>query len=189
MNAPARRRATYEDVLAAPPGVVAEVLFGALHTHPRPALRHANASSNLGGLLFAPFRTGRGGPGGWVIHDEPELHLGSEPDIVVPDLAGWRRERLAELADDAAWTSIPPDWICEVLSPSTHAIDRAEKMEIYLRERVGHVWLVDPIARTLEVYRHGGDLWHRCAVHHDDAQVRAEPFDAIEFPLQLLWER
>lgn len=189
MNAPARRRATYEDVLRAPPSMVAEVVFGVLHTHPRPSLRHANASSHLGVLLGGPFRFGRGGPGGWVIYDEPELHLGDEPDIVVPDIAGWRRERLADLAEDAAWTSIAPDWICEVLSPSTQALDRAEKMEIYLRERVAHVWLIDPIARTLEVYRQGDGVWQRLAVHRDDASVRAEPFEAIELPLQLLWER
>lgn len=189
MTAPARRRATYEDVLQAPPNVVAEVLFGVLHTQPRPALRHANASSHLGGLLFGPFRIGQGGPGGWVIYDEPELHLGGEPDIVVPDLAGWRRERLAELPEDAAWTSIAPDWVCEVLSPSTQATDRAEKMEIYLRERVGHVWLVDPIVRTLEVYRLGEGVWQRVAVHRDDASARIEPFDAVELRLGLLWER
>lgn len=189
MTAPARRRATYEDVLQASPHLVAEVLFGVLHTHARPAIRHANASSHLGGLLFGPFRVGRGGPGGWVIYDEPELHLGSEPDIVVPDLAGWHRERLAELPVDAAWISIAPDWVCEVLSPSTQAIDRAEKMDIYLRERVAHVWLVDPIARTLEVYRHGDGLWHRVVVHRDDASVRVEPFEAMELQLGLLWER
>lgn len=189
MTAPARRRATYEDVLQAPPNVVAEVLFGVLHTHARPALRHANASSHLGVLLGAPYRFGRGGPGGWVIYDEPELHLGSEPDIVVPDLAGWHRERLADVPNDAAWIPVAPDWVCEVLSPSTQAIDRAEKMDIYLRERVGHVWLVDPAARTLEVYRRGGEVWERLAVHRDDASVRVEPFDAIELQLGLLWER
>lgn len=176
-------------MLAAPPNVVAEVLFGMLHMHPRPAFRHANASSALGGMLFGPFRLGHGGPGGWLILDEPELHLGSEPDILVPDIAGWHRERLAELPDEAAWISIPPDWACEVLSPSTQAIDRADKMEIFLRERVGHVWLIDPIAQTLEVYRHGGELWQRLAVHHGDAIVRAEPFEVFELPLGLLWQR
>jgi len=189
MTAPARRRATYEDVLAAPSTMIAEVIDGTLYTHARPALRHANASSNLGGLLFGPFRSGTGGPGGWVIYDEPELHLGDEPDIVVPDLGGWRRERLTALAEDAAWTSIAPDWICEVLSPSTQTIDRTVKMAVYLRERVGHVWFVDPLARTLEVYRHGGEVWIRCAAFSDDAVVRAEPFDAIDLPLAVLWER
>lgn len=189
MTAKKSRRASYEDVLAAPPNVVAEVLFGVLHTQPRPSLRHANVTSHLGVLLGAPFRFGRGGPGGWVLYDEPELHLGAEPDIVVPDLGGWHRTRLAELDADAAWTSIAPNWICEVLSPSTHAVDRTDKMEIYLREGIEHVWLVDPAACTLEVYRNGGDVWHRVAVHRGEAVVRAEPFDAIELPLALLWER
>ncbi len=169
--------------------MVAELIYGVLHTQPRPALRHANASSLLGYQLSGPYRAGVGGPGGWVIYDEPELHLGSEPDVLIPDLAGWRRERLADLPEDAAWTTIAPDWICEVLSPSTQAIDRAEKMEIYLRERVGHVWLVDPIARTLEIYRLGETVWQRVAVARDRALVRAEPFDAFELQLGLLWER
>lgn len=189
MTAPARRRATYEDVLAAPANLIAEVIYGVLHTQPRPAMRHANASSHLGALITNPFRFGIGGPGGWVIYDEPELHLGDEPDILVPDLAGWRRERLAALPEDAPWTAIAPDWICEVLSPSTQVIDRAQKMEIYLRERVGHAWLVDPIARTLEVYRLGDAFWERLAVFHDDAKARAVPFEAFELPLGLLWER
>lgn len=185
----AERRASYEDVLRTPAGMVAEVLFGILHVRGRPALRGIAAASNLGATLSAAFWLGQGGPGGWVIYDEPELHFGEEPDIVVPDLAGWRRERLAGLADDAAWTSIAPDWICEVLSPSTQAVDRAEKMEIYLRERVGHVWLVDPIVRTLEVYRLGEGVWQRVSVYRDDACMRAEPFDAVELRLGLLWER
>ncbi|MEM9455583.1 MAG: Uma2 family endonuclease [Myxococcota bacterium] len=189
MTAPAHRRATYEDVLRAPSHAVAEVIYGVLHTHPRPALRHANVSSHLGVLLGGPFRFGLGGPGGWVIYDEPELHLGPEPDILVPDLAGWQRERLADVPEDAAWTSVAPDWVCEVLSPSTRAVDRAEKMDIYLREQVGHAWLIDPDARTLEVYRHGESLWHRLAVHREDARVRAEPFDAVELALGLLWAR
>ncbi|MFV8752332.1 Uma2 family endonuclease [Nannocystaceae bacterium ST9] len=187
MTAPARRRASYEDVLQAPPNMIAEVIYGALHTQPRPAFRHANASSHLGILLGAPFRFGKGGPGGWVILDEPELHLGD--DILVPDIAGWRRERLAELPEDAPWTTIVPDWICEVLSPSTQALDRADKMEIYLRERVGHAWLVDPIVRTLEIYRFAETVWQRVAVFRDDALVRGEPFDAFELELGLLWER
>jgi Uma2 family endonuclease len=189
VTAPAERRATYEDVLAAPPNMVAEVLFGTLYTHARPTIRHANVSSLLGGLLVGPFRLGHGGPGGWIILDEPELHLGADPDILVPDLAGWQRERLDELALDAAWTSIAPDWACEVLSPSTQATDRAEKMEIFLRERIGHVWLIDPKAETLEIYRHGGDVWHRLAVHHGDVRVRAQPFEAVELPLGPLWQR
>lgn len=188
MPAPAVRRATYEDVLNAPPNMIAQVIFGALHTHPRPAAPHTNVSSNLGVVLGSRFRFGQGGPGGWVIHDEPELHLGPEPDILVPDLAGWHRERLAGLPRERPWTGVAPNWVCEVLSPSTQRIDRASKMEIYLREQVSRVWLIDPLALTLEVYRHAGPVWERSAIFEGDATVRAEPFEAAEIELRWLWE-
>lgn len=183
---PARKQATYEDVLAAPPHVVAEVLFGVLYTHSRPAGPHAKAASILGMDLGGPFDRGRGGPGGWVVVYEPELHLGE--DIVVPDLAGWRRERLADVPS-AAYITVAPDWICEVLSRSTQALDRTEKMAIYAREGVRHAWLVDPIARTLEVYRLQATEWLRIGTWRDAALVRAEPFDAIELELGALWIR
>lgn len=189
MPTPAARRATYEDVLDAPPNMIAEVIFGALHTQPRPAFTHANVSSNLGVILGSRYRFGDGGPGGWILLDEPELHLGGEPDILVPDLAGWKRERLSELPSNAPWTDIPPDWVCEVLSPSTEAIDRKEKRAIYLREQVRHVWLIDPLTRILEVHRHNGPNWMPVATHHGDETVRAEPFEAAELRLSWLWER
>ena len=124
------RKATYQDVLDAPPHMVAEVLAGTLHVQPRPAMRHARASSVFGYELTGPFDRGIRGPGGWWILDEPELHLGD--DIVVPDLAGWRRETMPEFPD-AAYCTIPPDWACEVLSPSTRRIDQNEKRAIYAR--------------------------------------------------------
>jgi Uma2 family endonuclease len=180
---PARKRATYADVLAAPAHVVAELLNGILHTQARPAPRHATAASVLGEELGPPFRRGRGGPGGWIILDEPELHL--HDDVVVPDLAGWRRDRMPELPDEA-WFALAPDWACEVLSASTEAVDRTEKMPIYARERVTYVWLVDPIARTLEVFLEGPSFL-LVSAWRDDARVRAEPFDAIELDVSLLW--
>ena len=183
---PARKRATYDDVLAAPANTVAELLFGTLHVNPRPAGPHAKAASVLGMDIGSPFDRGRGGPGGWLILDEPELHLGE--DVVVPDLAGWRRERMPEVSKAASFT-LAPDWICEVLSRSTAAIDRADKMEIYAREGVSHAWLVDPIAKTLEVYRRQESNWLRLGIWRDDAAVRAEPFDAVELELAALWIR
>ncbi|HEY4160132.1 MAG TPA: Uma2 family endonuclease, partial [Polyangiaceae bacterium] len=155
MGSEAVRRATYEDVLAAPSHQVAEVLFGTLYTSPRPAMPHAQAASTLGEELGPPFKRGKGGPGGWIILDEPELHLGSEPDIIVPDLGGWRRSTLPELPD-AAYVTVAPDWVCEVLSPSTRRMDRTLKLPIYARERVQHAWLVDPIDQTVEVLRLDG---------------------------------
>jgi Uma2 family endonuclease len=184
MVEPARRRATYEDVLAAPRHLVAEIIDGELRLHPRPALPHAAATTALSDELGPPFKRGRGGPGGWILLYEPELHLGG--DVLVPDLAGWRRERLAVLPNDA-YLTLAPDWICEVLSPSTTKMDRAEKLPIYARERVRHAWLVDPLARILEVLRLDGDNWTLLAVHKDDARVRAEPFEALELELGVLW--
>jgi Uma2 family endonuclease len=134
--------------------------------------------------LGGPFHHGRGGPGGWWIVDEPELHVGE--DIVVPDLAGWRRERMPEFPKTAFFT-LAPDWLCEVLSPSTERLDRARKLRVYAREGVGHVWLVNPEARTLEVYRSSEERWLLLATHASDAIVRAEPFDAIELDLLPLW--
>lgn len=185
---PAHKRATYEDVLAAPAHQVAEVLNGVLHTHPRPRLRHARASSILGEELGPAFGRGRGGPGGWLILDEPELHLGSEPDILVPDLAGWRRTRMPEMPDEP-YATLAPDWVCEVLSESTEAVDRSEKLPIYAREKVEHAWLVDPVIKTLEVLRLAGDGWRIVGTWSGDARERAEPFDAIELELGALWMR
>ena len=184
----APKRATYQDVLDAPPNMVAEVVGGVLHLHPRPAFPHAFASSALSVELGPPFMRGRGGPGGWVILFEPELHLGPEPDILVPDLAGWREERMPTVPR-AAYVTLPPDWACEVLSESTEDIDRAEKLPLYARERVGHVWLVDPLLRTLEVLRLDGATYRLVAVWRGATTVRAEPFDAVEIDLGVLWER
>ena len=180
-----RRPATYDDLLQVPEHLVAEILDDQLYTSPRPAPRHANASSGLGGVLHGPFHGGRGGPGGWYILDEPEVHLGR--DIVVPDLAGWRRERLPRLPDEAFF-SVAPDWACEVISPSTAAIDRVKKLTIYARESVAHVWLVDPLARTLEVLRLESQRWVIAGTWSDHDMVRAEPFAVLELDLALLWD-
>jgi Uma2 family endonuclease len=136
--------------------------------------------------LGSPFQTGRGGPGGWWIIYEPELHLGPEPDILVPDLAGWRVQRLPELPLDA-YFSLAPDWVCEVLSDSTRSVDRVKKMPIYAREGVPHVWLVDPIAQTVEVFRLDGATYRLVATHAGDELPRLEPFEAIELELAAVW--
>jgi Uma2 family endonuclease len=182
----ARRRATYDDLLAVPEHLLAEIIDGELVTQPRPAFRHGRAVSSLEGELHGPFNRGRGGPGGWIVLVEPELHL--HGDVLVPDVAGWRRERMPELPDAAA-SELPPDWLCEVLSPSTAGTDRAAKMPIYARERVGHVWLVDPVAQTLEAYRLEGGRWLQLGAWTGDARVRAEPFESFELELAVLWAR
>jgi Uma2 family endonuclease len=182
---PTGRPATYEDLLRVPDHLVAEILDGELYTSPRPAPRHADASSGLGGALRGPFDRGRGGPGGWRILDEPELHLAA--DVVVPDLAGWRRERLPDLPE-TAYFSVAPDWICEVVSPSTASMDRVKKLAIYAREGVRHAWLIDPIARTLEVLRLENGRWTIISTAAGLDVVPAEPFDALELDLSLLWD-
>lgn len=184
MAEPAGRRDTYGDLLAVPEPLVAELVAGLLLTSPRPAVRHARAATSLGGELHGPFDRGRSGPGGWIILDEPELHLSG--DVLVPDLAGWRRERLPELPDASA-IELSPDWICEVLSPSTAAMDRTVKLPVYARELVTHVWLVDPIAQTLEVLKLDGTSYRIVGAWSGTVSVRAEPFDAIELLLTELW--
>ena len=178
------RRASYQDVLEAPEHRVAEIVDGTLYTQPRPAPPHAVASSYLGGELTGPFGKGRGGPGGWWIIDAPELHLGE--DIVVPDLAGWRRERMAELPDTAYFT-LAPDWVCEALSASTRRLDLHEKRPVYAREGVGYLWLVDPADRTLEAFELHAGQWLLIANAKDDDPVSIRPFDAITFSLGDLW--
>jgi Uma2 family endonuclease len=178
------KRATYEDVVNAPENKVAEILDGELFLSPRPAPRHSVAESALGGALFDPYHRGRGGPGGWWILDEPELHLGDH--VVVPDLAGWRRERMPAIPDEAFF-ALPPDWACEVLSPSTERIDRGRKLRIYAEAGVPHLWFVNPVERTLEVMRLRDGVWTILAVHEDADVVRAEPFEAVELELSALW--
>jgi Uma2 family endonuclease len=181
---PFDRPATYEDLAALPDIVVAEILDGELYSSPRPAPRHTVAGSRIGSELVGPFDRGVGGPGGWWILLEPELHLGR--DVVVPDWAGWRRTRMARIPE-TAYFPLAPDWICEVLSPSTATIDRAKKLRIYAREQVAHAWLVDPIARTLEVLRLENGRWTLLATHVGAEVVRAEPFTEIELELASLW--
>lgn len=184
VTAPATKRATYADLQAVPPTKIAEILDGTLYTQPRPASPHGHAASGLGFGLGPPFQWGRGGPGGWVIIDEPELHL--DEDVVVPDMAGWRRERMPQVPDAPAFT-LAPDWVCEALSPSTAGRDRTIKLEIYRREGVRHLWYLDPRAKTLEVLELDGETYRLISTHAGDEHARAKPFDAIALELGLLW--
>jgi len=177
------KRATYEDVLNAPEHKVAEILDGEIFLSPRPAPKHAVAASRLSRVL-GPFDDDPGGPGGWWILDEPELHFGDQ--IVVPDLAGWRRERLPAMPDEVFFT-LPPDWVCEVLSPSTERIDRGRKLRIYAEAGVPHAWFVKPTDRSFQVMRLRDGAWTIVGVWEDEARVRVEPFEAIELELARLW--
>jgi len=180
---PLDRPATYEDLMKVPDTMVAEIVGDELYANPRPALPHAHVSSSLGRLL-APYSRGRGGPDGWWILDEPELHFGR--DVLVPDLAGWQRSRLPHLPD-AAYCTLSPDWLCEVLSPSTASLDRAKKLAVYAREKIAHAWLIDPPGRTLEVLRLEAGRWVLLATHAHADVVRAEPFAETDLELGLLW--
>ncbi len=177
---------------AVPPEMVAEILDGELFTFPRPARPHTRSASRLTMKLGSPFDLGDGGPGGWVILVEPELHMGPGPDKLAPDLAAWRRERMPDALgneETPAYYDVAPDWVCEVISPRTERVDRGKKMRIYRREGVKHVWLLSPLLKTLEVYRLEGGLWVLLETYEEDAKVRAEPFDALELDLTTIWSQ
>ncbi len=177
-------QATYQDVLDAPPHKVAEIVDGQFYTHPRPDSPHAFAGVGLVGIINPSFQYGRRGPGGWWILYEPELHLSE--DIVVPDIAGWRRERMPEFPV-AAYFTLAPDWVCEVLSPSTRKLDLGGKKAVYAREGVTNLWFVDPIAHSLATYRLRGTKWVLIEKLFEDATVSLPPFEAISFSLGDLW--
>ena len=185
-NTDSTRRATHQDVLDAPAHLVAEILDGTLYTHPRPAMPHARATSVLDRKVGGPFDDDSTGPRGWWIIHEQELHLGQE--IVVPDLAGWRRERMPNYPD-TAYVTLAPDWGCEVLSASTRKVDLPEKRPLYAREDVAHLWLVEPTDRTLEAFELHDGQWLLIGSAKDDEPVSIRPFefDAITFSLGDLW--
>jgi Uma2 family endonuclease len=184
MGQPAHRLATYDDILDLPEHLVGEIIGEELITHPRPGPRHSRAASQLGGKLMGPFDEGSDGPGGWWILDEPEVHLG--PHVLVPDIAGWRRERLPRLPD-TAWFELAPDWVCEVLSPSTARVDRVQKLPVYAAAGVGHVWLVDPVLRTLEAFENQQGRWLLLGAFKNDDAVAVVPFEAVALDLGALW--
>ena len=180
--------ATYQDVIDAPEGMRAEIIGGALHLQPRPASPHGAAADLLLADLINPFQRGRGGPGGWWIKAEPEIHFeGEERNVFVPDLAGWRRETLPTYPV-APYMTVTPDWVCEVVSPSTARIDRSTKGDFYATSGIGHFWIVDPLARTLEAFAlTDAGRWLRLGAWGDDARVAIAPFDAVTLSLGDLW--
>lgn len=170
--------------------VICEVIRGEEMMSPRPARRHIKASTRLATLLCSRYDNQLGpplgGPGGWVLLAEPELHLEGE-DPVVPDVAGWREQRAPEEDTDEAAYLTAPDWVCEILSPRTRTWDREKKMPFYAFHRVGHLWMLDPIARSLEVYALGRRGWELLGTHGGEQVVRVEPFEQMDLPLFLLW--
>ncbi len=184
MSAVTQKSATYADILTLPEPLIGELIHNTLHTQPRPAPKHIWLASSLGDELGASFSKGRGGPGGWWILDEPECHLDGQ--VVVPDLAGWRREHLPKLPSTAYFETVP-DWACEILSPSTARKDRALKLPLYAQLGVRHCWLIDPELRTLEAYANHAGLWTLLGVWSETDAVQIPPFDAITLVLPNLW--
>jgi Uma2 family endonuclease len=176
----------YGRLLALRENLVGEIIGGELYTQPRPGGRHGMAEIGLGTILLTPFHRGQGGPGGWWILPEPEIHFVRDIEVAVPDLAGWRRERMPELPEGHRF-EVVPDWVCEILSPSTANKDRTLKLPFYAGYKVSHAWLVDPEARTLEAFSLREGRWSLIAMLKDDDPVRIPPFDAISFSLADLW--
>lgn len=175
----------YEDLYTIPDDMIGQIIRGELIALPRPSPKHARASSVLGVRIGNPFDLGRSGPGGWMTLNKPEIQLGSH--TLVPDIAGWKKERLPNLPE-TNWISVALDWICEVLSPGTAGVDRKKKMPVYAQFGVLHLWLVDPIEKTLEIFRLDTGGWRLVSVHSEDDIIRAEPFQEIEINLASLWE-
>jgi Uma2 family endonuclease len=187
MKAKERAPATYADLLKVPDQMIAEIVDGELEVSPRPGMRHARAATSMTADLVGKFDgppDGPGAPGGWWILFEPELHL--DDDVVVPDLAAWRRARLPELPD-AAFVTVPPDWVCEIISPRKARLVRVGKMPVYARAGVAHAWLADPVEKILEVLRLESGRWVLVGAHAGDERVRAEPFGAVELDLGRWW--
>jgi len=179
-----KKPATYADIEALPEHLTGEIIDGELFVSPRPRSAHNVTQSIVCGILLTRFQLGDGGPGGWWIVSEQELHLGEQ--VLVPDLAGWRRERLPVM-ENVVGIQVVPDWVCEVLSPSTAVLDRTRKLATYAAQGVDHLWLVDPVLRTLEVFRRQERTWLLLGAFSNDDRVRAAPFDAIELDLSKWW--
>lgn len=170
----------------APDHLVAEILHGIVMMSLRPTPWHTRLALRLSTLLYGPFDEGKGGPGGWIFLPEPELHLGPRPDKMEPDLAGWQLVRLPQVPTEAS-LRLAPDWVCEVLSPSTEAVDRGVKMPLYAAHGVYYAWLIDPMERSLEGFRLEAGRWRQIVLARGEEWVRVEPFEALEIDLARLW--
>jgi Uma2 family endonuclease len=176
----------YAQLVALPEHLTGEIINGRLYAQPRPTTLHALAGSALGGELYSPYHKGRGGPGGWWILIEPEIHFIRDTEVLVPDLAGWRRERMPRLPRDQR-IEVPPDWVCEILSPSTARKDRVVKMPVYARYGVAYLWLIDPLAHTLEAFALDKGRWTLIGSFQEQDQVSVAPFAEITLELGGLW--
>ncbi|MEW6267543.1 MAG: Uma2 family endonuclease [Thermodesulfobacteriota bacterium] len=185
MSVSAKRKAVYDDLYTLPENMTGEIIEGELFALPRPGYKHSTTASVLGSEIIPPYRFGKGGgPGGWIITIEPEVMFGE--NLLVPDLAGWKKERLPEPPKDN-WTMVSPDWVCEILSPSTFRIDRVRKMPIYAAHVVPYLWLIDPVAKLLETFKLKDGAWMVLGNYAENDKVRVEPFQEVEIDLANLW--
>jgi Uma2 family endonuclease len=180
----AKKKACYEDLYSIPENMTGEIIDGELIATPRPSRSHVFTASGLDKEIGPPYQLGRGGPGGWIILVEPEIML--QENIVVPDLAGWRKERFP-FREEHNSISVAPNWVCEVLSPGTVQVDKIRKMPLYARHSVEHAWLIDPIARTMDVFRLESGRWSLLGSFAEKDKARVEPFQEIEINLEDLW--
>jgi Uma2 family endonuclease len=184
MAEPARKKASYEDLYAIPENMTGEIVDGGLIVTPRPSKKHVYTASRLDKEIGPPYELGRNGPGGWIILVEPEIKL--DENTVVPDLAGWKKERFPA-TEETNWISVAPDWVCEILSPSTFRTDKVKKMPLYARYGVGHIWLIDPVAMTLDVFKLEANRWFLLGSYTENDKACIEPFQEIEIDLASLW--
>lgn len=182
---PTSSAATYADLERLPPGMVGELLGGELFATPRPAPTHALVAGEMHGELWSRFQRATSGPGGWWILFEPELHL--DGDVLVPDLAGWRVTTMPHVPTQQAFVDVVPDWVAEVASPTTAAWDRRRKLPRYYELGVGHVWLVTPETRSVDVFRHGPEGWYLAGVYSDEPDARIEPFHQAALDVARWW--
>jgi Uma2 family endonuclease len=185
MSSTPKLKTTYEQWLELPDNITGEIISGDLIASPRPGPKHSNVSTALGVKVGGPFQYGEGGgPGGWIILFEPEIHI--KDDIVVPDFAGWKRERLSKPPDEAYFSTVP-DWICEILSPSSVKTDRIIKQQLYLSWKINHYWIVDPILKSVEILERAAENWVVKGLYSENDKMRAPPFDMVEIDLKSLW--
>ncbi|MDR3568906.1 MAG: Uma2 family endonuclease [Syntrophobacteraceae bacterium] len=186
MSHTASKKADYEDLFTIPDNMIGEIVNGKLIATPRPSSRHSHVAAVLSGKLIPPYRLGEGGgPGGWILLYEPEIMLGEH--LLVPDLAGWKKERFPRTTQ-SNWISISPDWVRELLSPGTARYDRIEKMAIYALQGVLHAWLIDPNLKTVEVFElDSSNRWVNRTAFTKKGKIRAAPFEQVEIDLDYLW--
>lgn len=181
----ARKLKTYEDLLAIPEEVRAELLAGEIVAQPSGLPKHGRVQLAMGRFIAGPFDGDVDGPDGWWILQEIDIRF-TRHDVTRPDLAGWRRSRLVD-PEDVRPIDVVPDWICEVLSPSNARHDRVFKARLYAEHGVPYYWLIDPAERTLEAYVLRDSQWLRAGAWDDTEVARVPPFEAIELPVGRLF--